>query len=506
MKYLICLLFTLLTSTASAQTVWEPIDVDNVQVIRITATPADAPVPLLKYQFDLKPSQTTHGNAAVDYRRAFAENWTRGAWEAARKMYPEDEVDGEPLAERLYDNEIPLHELPKDKLARVSQNFNSVIKNFVRPGASRRRCDWELPTLDLKAGDLISLHLPEIQEMRSLARAVTLQTRAALVERRYDDAVDLMRMNYTMGRDTGREPLLVCNLVGIAICGVTSDTVLDLIGVPDSPNLYWALTKLPTPLVPIRRAIEVEMELGKRTLPFLLDAENANYSYEEWNLRWKQGAQLWDENDLWRDIEHLSGDGHNWRPATELAPTLYGIAGYTHAKTRLVAWGYDVDEVEAMPVGRVLTLYTSQVYQDIADRLEVAHSLPFAQSRAVYNQAEQELQARGPLSNHPDRELIPLATLLLPAVGASRAAEVRTDRTIAALRVIEALRMHAAQNEGALPQSLDEVTCVPIPKNPATDAPFVYELKMIDGKSVAFIECPISDGIRLAYRYELTIR
>ncbi len=502
MKYL-ALLLTLAATTmatmASAQTIWDRDAVNDVEVIRIAADPADAPSPLLKYRFDLKPSQTTPGNAAADYRRAFAENGTRGAWEAARQMYPGDQIDGEPLAERLYDSDTPLHKLPKDKIAKVSQKFDSVIQNYVGPGTSRRRCDWELPTLDLKGPDLIAMLLPDIQGMRSLSRAVCLQTRAALVERRYDDAIDLMRINYTMGRDTGREPLLVCDLVGIAICGMASNTVLDLIGSPDSPNMYWALTNLPTPLVPIRRAIEVEMEIGKRTLPFLLDVENANWSYDEWNARWKRGARVFDENHLWMDEDELPR-------GIELTPMLFGVASYTHAKSRMVGWGYDTDAVEAMPVGQVLALYSSRVYQDIADKMEVAQSLPYPESRAIYDEADRDLQQRGPYSNHPDRELIPLASLLLPAVGASRDAEVRLDRTIAALRVIEALRMHAARNDGELPKSLGDVTCVPIPKNPATDKGFVYNLEQIDGKATAVLTLPRSDGITQSYRYELTMQ
>ena len=45
-----------------------------------------------------------------------------------------------------------------------------------------------------------------------------------------------------------------------------------------------------------------------------------------------------------------------------------------------------------------------------------------------------------------------------------------------ALMVVEALRMHAWENAGRLPASLDEITVVPVPENPATGEPFPYHL------------------------------
>src|SRR5690606_29899023 len=75
----------------------------------------------------------------------------------------------------------------------------------------------------------------------------------------------------------------------------------------------------------------------------------------------------------------------------------------------------------------------------------------------------------------PNREIVPVAALLLPAVSAVRSASVRLEREMAALQTIEALRMHAARH-GKWPMRLADVTCVPVPKNPATGESFMYEL------------------------------
>ena len=81
--------------------------------------------------------------------------------------------------------------------------------------------------------------------------------------------------------------------------------------------------------------------------------------------------------------------------------------------------------------------------------------------------------------------VFPIASLLMPAMNAARSAQERLTRDLAEMQLIEALRMHAAET-GKLPGSLDEVTIVPVPNNPATDKPFLYSL---DGKT-AVLKCP----------------
>ena len=91
--------------------------------------------------------------------------------------------------------------------------------------------------------------------------------------------------------------------------------------------------------------------------------------------------------------------------------------------------------------------------------------------------------------------------MILPAVQQVTNAQVRTQRDIDVLRVIEALRMHAA-DAGAFPKSLDEITAVLVPKNPATGKPFEYRL---DGET-AILELPRSDGITYSKRFMITLR
>jgi hypothetical protein len=53
----------------------------------------------------------------------------------------------------------------------------------------------------------------------------------------------------------------------------------------------------------------------------------------------------------------------------------------------------------------------------------------------------------------------------------------RSDRELAALTAVEALRSYAADHDGQLPAKLADVTETPVPENPATGEPFEYQLE-----------------------------
>jgi len=55
-------------------------------------------------------------------------------------------------------------------------------------------------------------------------------------------------------------------------------------------------------------------------------------------------------------------------------------------------------------------------------------------------------------------------------------AEVRSRRDLAALRVLEALRLYAACHNGQLPKRLSDLDGVPLPNDPMTGQPFAYQL------------------------------
>jgi hypothetical protein len=81
---------------------------------------------------------------------------------------------------------------------------------------------------------------------------------------------------------------------------------------------------------------------------------------------------------------------------------------------------------------------------------------------------------------------------------------VRLERKLAALRAIEALRMHAAVHGGQLPNKLHEVTIVPVPNDPGTGQPFEYQR---EGQSATLISRIPGEKLETTgLRYRITIR
>jgi hypothetical protein len=175
---------------------------------------------------------------------------------------------------------------------------------------------------------------------------------------------------------------------------------------------------------------------------------------------------------------------------------------YPEARRALRTDGMTSEQIAALPVGQVIAIAAARAYQHIADEYEKWWHLPFWQARARWGQAEEQLRAEGYLCGPlRGREIIPLASLLLPGTSNARISQVRLQRELAALQVIEAIRMHAAVHRGQLPQTLAAITTVPVPLNPATGQPFQYTRQA----DTAVLELPKSDGLKAAQRYEITI-
>ncbi len=495
---LFALLLLLRTSLqASAEVTYTEGDADNPTVIRMTVSPAAEPVPALRHRLIARDIDLKSGNAAPYYYRALMQS-SQSITRIRDKFNTRICAEGASCAEddqmsRWYGTGVeatPIADLPLDNVREASQMFDWVVDGYLADATMRRDCDWELGVEEIRGPDVISFLLPEFQNSREIARMLSLRTRLAITERRYDDAIDSMRMNYRLGRDVAKPPFLVCGLIGIAIQGITNGTLVELIAAPDSPNLYWALSELPQPLIDMREAARFELDFGLRMFPFIHHAETTDRSPAEWNRLF---------TDAFRDLSKINGQvtvfgagaATQTKTVAGIVATAVGLAGYPHAKAQLIAQGLERDRVEKMAVGQVLAIYTERNYQRFANEYEKLWYMPFWEMRRRGDAIEQQLAGSELFGGAEDREVLPLVSLLLPAMQAVRNAQVRLERDIAALRVIEALRMHAASHDGRLPSSLDEIDEVPVPPNAATGKPFVYRL---DGQT-AILELPAADGI-----------
>jgi hypothetical protein len=452
---------------------------NEVTVIKMNVTPAAEPVPALKYRLIARDIELKAGNSVTYYYRAFV-NLPRDM-ERLRREYDEDTELGRWYATGL--EATPIADLPLEKVHKASELTDRLIENYLAEATQRRDCDWQLGVEEIRGGEVFAFLLPEFQESRELTRLLTLRTRLAIAERQYDDAIDTMRINLRLARDVGSVPFLVCGLIGLAEASYSNGTLIELMAQPDAPNLYWALTELPQPLVDLRPAARFEVGLGPRVFPFIHHAETTDHSRDEWNRLYVQSL---------RDLSAFGGNGPPVRNdiGAGLVATGLALVGYPHAKRQLIAQGMDAARVEQMAVGQVVAIYSERNYQIYADDFEKAWYVPFWEMYERVKSVEKRLNRADPFGHDDTRDVLPIVSLLLPAMNAARATQVRLERDVAALRVIEALRMYAASHAGGLPESLDEVTEVPVPLNPATGKPFTYRLD----NQTAILELPASEG------------
>ena len=130
-----------------------------------------------------------------------------------------------------------------------------------------------------------------------------------------------------------------------------------------------------------------------------------------------------------------------------------------------------------MPVGQLIAVHEAYLTHYITDEIRKWTLVPYAEGARRMNEATQHLIDNHYMTPGPSsREIVPINSFLLPATRSALEASNRRDVSIAADRVIEAIRMNAAENGGKLPQSLSEITGVPVPVHPKFGTPFPYKL------------------------------
>ncbi len=415
----------------------------------LTVAPAAAPVPALKYRLFPPATERRDGNAVPIYLRFAHER------SDARKK----ELREKPEAW----NKLPLDKFP---LAEVKAFLNEhrlrYDLNQLELGARRKTADWNY-TLD--DPDIIGLLLPDMQEMRMQAPLLVLKARVEMRDGRYADAVRTLETGFAFSQHVGEGPFLIGSLVALAIAAHMADCALDLVERPGAPNLYWALAVLPRPLIDLRKANEFEQAVLEMQCPDLADLGRTR-APAEWDAALVR---------VRKELERIAGipaEGPNKTPqprpgTTSADPAAKSPDLPTARKYLTEVVGMKPAAVEAMPPAQLLLYYLSNYYHEVRDDVFKGTYLSFPQAWPI-SVAESER-----LKTVPDTEAGRVVKTFLPAITRVRLAEVRLERRLAALRLIEALRMHAAQT-GQFPDKLDQVAVVPVPNDPGTGKPFEY--------------------------------
>jgi hypothetical protein len=405
-------------------------------LIRLSVTPAPAPKPSLRYRLLPELKDMNPGNPIQHYMKCMLEQqnffFDKEAYERREKL----------LA-------MPLKELPAQVL---EDQYGRFALSQVDRAARLDNPDWQI-LLKLRA-DGIGTLLPEVQQMRSLARALQLRMRSEVAQGRFDDALRTARTLLAMARHLGEHPTFVGNLYGFVVANLAIGPLEEMLEQPGCPNLYWALTTLPNPLIPLDKGMD-----GERLTVL-------------WVFRDLDESAPMSADQLKKFIAPLAelleiGAAKSGTPAMRawLDARTKDESKVSAARRRLVEHGLSEERLRRFPADQVILLDEKREWEVRFDNLIITMTLPTWLGEPLAAQ-----------TNKMYKEPALFADALVPATYAVRKAQVRLDQRIALLRQVEALRLYAADHKGTLPAKLSDVA-VPLPDDPFTGKPFRYEKK-----------------------------
>lgn len=463
----------------------ERTDNGMVRTYKMAVTPAAAPIPALKHRFTILPHETLPGNFVTHYLRSFGEGGFTRKWQHENKKF------GYATIAKWLSLETPASDAPLEDWRQLVDE--SYIANHLERAAYCRDVDWGLAEEDLRGAETFAFLLPSVQQSRSVSRMLMIRVRLAIAEGRFDDAIETLKINLKLAQSVGEMKFLVSGLVGIAEVGMGLHAMPELIAAPDSPNLYWALAEIDTPIIDLRDTFRLEFSSGLRLFPAFQTAETATHSDEEWAAIYRGMWETFRETSNYTSSFHGSQNSLN----LESISGLIGVATYRLAKQRLIKSGIDSEKVNQMSAAQCLIIDAAREFQTVANEYEKALYVPASEFKRFAKSVEDRFR----FGSRSGIGTIIADLLLMPATQQVVLAEKRVQWQRCGLQVVEAIRMHLAET-GELPKTLADISIVPLPENPATGKSFVYWLD--GGKAV--VDMPFSDGFPgFSQRFEITI-
>ncbi len=404
-------------------------------LIRLSVAAAGAPEPALRYQLLPELREINPGNPIEGYLKCHLEQY--------RFVFDEEGFERRQtlLAKPLEEPEEPLtREIPQSALAQADR------------AARLDNPDWQI-LLKIKK-DGVNTLLPDVQALRGVARALQARFRTEVTRGQIDDALRTAKTMFAMARHTGEHPTLIGELVAIATANMAVSPLEELLEQPGCPNLFWALTDLPEPLISLKTGID-----GERLILWSL--------FRDLNSTSPMSAEQ--IKDFINPLDALIMQSANKRANVlrdHVASNVKDPEKVRAARRRLVKGGLVESSVDAFPAEQVILLDEARGCQARFDEIVKIMNFPAWQFEALLQKST---------AGKDDLSILTKELFGLTFLVNGRRSQARLDQRIALLRHVEALRMYAAEHGGALPAKLSDVA-VPLPVDAFTGKPFGYEL------------------------------
>ncbi|HEY7423464.1 MAG TPA: hypothetical protein VH682_04410 [Gemmataceae bacterium] len=427
-------------------------------MVRLNVRPMLSPKPALKYLLLPEVRELKPGNPAQYYLRCFAEQ---------RNFF----FTKQSVKQRGRYQSMPLAELASEKLRDYGGNALRQVDWAARLNA----LDWEMVQRVQTEG--MDLSLPELGPLRVLAAALQVRFRIEVAGGRFDNAVRAAKTMLAFARHLGEHPVESANLTGLSVADLTVDTLEEMVQQPGCPNLYWALTNLPRPLVDVRQGLQgsctlVETELRPLRDDAVMTAEELEKVVSRLSgvmgFTREQAGQT--PRGLRADLKARVADQQKIRAIRDrmFEPRRAALIRRNRGEEtprvyldRLFDLSYEKDLIQRFSPLQVILLDEKREYEIRRD--EAMKLLALAPWQI--DMLDGEGRERGGNGLFAD---------LVPHVIPDRRAQGRLEQRIALLRHVEALRLYAAEHDGKLPEKLADIA-VPLPHDPFTGKPFVYK-------------------------------
>lgn len=531
---LIVLFVPILAYAQNMNSVSETVDGKTryVYLEQMAVTPCKPPEPALKYRLTYGYDQQTGNNAALQYSLAMYELSQSNYHKLTGLSYDAEQelvkilTDPEFFAQKKEEHEefekklaatpedapkpphtlklektteyqvyeyklycsVPREEFPIQKAREFVNRFQHLYR-YIEKGSQCDHCDWEHHIRGNR--NLLAVLLPEIQGCRDLIYALQVKARVEIYDKNYDGAIRTIRVGKTLARHVSEgSPILVCALVGVVLDASMNSCLLELSQQSDAPNLYWTLTDLPSPVFSFQNSFRFETDGIRIMFPEVAKALDApdELSDDDWKEFHKS---------LEKPLHELMVVEHNPSRNFEakMLINFWSTAAYPQAKQWLLSEGKTLEEIEKMSVPKVLGLWSVHRYSIMYDNFLKTANLPYWQWKEydAEHSIEKDLQdVVTPLDG--------ILSYLTPAFSGARSSLQRSDAVIDMMRIVEAIRYHAAENNGKLPETLDDIKVVPIPSiDPFSGKPYSY--KIVDGAGM--IETILPYGVM---RFKVNLR
>lgn len=467
--------FVLVLGVAHAQVAPDVKPDPNNPVFKLKVKPKAEPSPALRYTLYPEVRLQVHGNAAQGYYRAFSPDWM---------TYRNDKEYSKKHEKWL---SVPLKELDEKEVTipqpMLTQLHESSLKTY---------CDWDMLAKLRKDG--IGMLLPDLQGMRELGRALAIDCRVQLKKGEIDKALADIQTGLTLSHHIGEGPTLIQGLVAVAAGSMMFQRIDELITHEKCPNLYWALTSLPQPLVDFRTSLGGEVIMIDNLFPEMRD------------MIYSRKIKAIATEDMMKVLPMLEmvvpgADVKNSLKQTLVQAAL--VMNIDAAKKALLEQGITDAMLTNIPPLQIIFMAEVLYYDKNYQELIKWNGVPYPIARKRIKEIEESLKKPTPtvLSPFP---LGTLSALILPAVSRVMEASPRMERRIAALRIIEAIRMQAARDK-SWPDSIEKVTIVPVPSDPFIGGAFAFKK---EGKKIT-ITAKVPEGEKPSptnnFTYELEL-